>query len=1504
MLKNKKISLKIATLTIFALFIFSNIFTINSVILASSDNLNNENPEIPIDDEDSEIPIYDKDSNNPNYDRRTEPLGIIDEENIQPIYNRSAIEWRPIEETLKNVQINNEAEIGTIATASYDALTGIETISTPQFIPTPEISSETSPELLVVEPYAGLLSGTNGGAESVIGGDGRVIVNNNVYPYRTTVKLYISDPWGGTWVGSGAIIDNFHVLTAGHCAYIRDDDNSNYGWAVSIEVVPGMDTADNPSDPYGHAWVVGMRSYTGWTVSGSASHDWAVLTLDRNIGAITGWMGRSTAGSGSSIYDGIMNVAGYPTDLSGGNRMYWDSDLGDGATANKHFYWADTASGMSGGPVWRYVSGNRYIMTVHAYGREGTDSNFGTRLNNDKYNRIFTWLGDDSAPTDKPDLEDRGPAYSTISSNGVTAGVDTLTVTSHVRNVGTAALTSGFYVHYYASTNTYISTSDYLLGSDYIPLSGGSPLNPFASASASWSNIVPASIPAGNYYIGWIIDKDNNIDEFDETNNAAYESLISISGAPPPSGYIEVTVRDSDTLDLIPSAYVRTYESGTNNLIDSGFTDVNGFYTVTELDIGWFDIIVSKPGYYNMEKFNYINWIGDDDYLLFLLNPMPPDSGYIEVNVKDSDTLSAISSAYVQTVNMSSGLVIDSGWTDGSGFYNVTGLFIGWYEVTVSRPSYKTQSIQDYINWNGDDDYLYFLLEEMPFNSGYIEVRTFNETGGIKEGVTVKTYNASGLIDTGVTDATGFYNITGLVIGWYEVNVTYLAYQEQSQSDYINWNGDDDYLTFWIVPNPPDSGYIEVNVYDSITNLSISNALVEVINQSSGLLIQTGYTDPSGWYTIVNLTIGWYTVNVSKEGYIAQSKTENINWAGDDDYLSFYLIPRPYDSGYIEVLVKTMTDLPLINANVSCYYLNGTLFKSGLTNSSGLYNITGLYIGWYEIIVTHTDYGGNSQFNSIDWYGDDDSLTFYLDLKPPGWIELNVYDIYYNPIPSAYVRCFNTTSGELFDEGYTDSSGFYNITGLLLGWWTVNVSHPSFVMQSQLDYINWRGDQDYLTFYLDTKFVLFTGNIALFRDISPWNLNVTEPILIENNLPYTVYNSLDFGNVDLSSFKKVVIVSDQYTSFYDRLKGNESWFQTYVANGGILVFLAADYGWHAGAWDDKIIFGLNHTVAYKEFVNIVAQTHPLLLSPTMIEDDELDNWFYSTHGYFESFPSNTDNILLENSTQKPVLVEFKYGLGFILATVQPLEWNHNLNFTKILENLILYDPSYYDNSLIVTSPFSISSWEVGSTQTISWSSTGSITNVKIDLYENSIFVMEIIGSTPNDGSYSWAVSPGHFDSTLYQVKISNAEYGLTYDYSSGFEIFDLRSINVTSPISSSSWIIGSTYNINWTSTGIIPNIKIDLYASGSLFREITNSTPNTGSFSWLINGTFGNFTDFIIRVSHVIDPSMYDDSAVFQITTSSGGIPGYDLLILGVMIIGISIIYTKKKLKKTDISKR
>jgi hypothetical protein len=223
------------------------------------------------------------------------------------------------------------------------------------------------------------------------------------------------------------------------------------------------------------------------------------------------------------MYTGIFNCAGYPGDLSGGLCMYFDSDYGRTATEYNHWYYMDTAAGQSGMPVWAYyTSGSdpppgRYTATVHAYGDDGSGSNHGTRLNQDKFDRIPTWIDSDAPPTDKADLIDDGQAWSGFTPTTVERGVTTLQVWCDVRNVGTAA-SGGFYVSYYASTNTTISTSDYLIATDYV-----SSISPFDYADSDWTGAFPSSVPSGIYWVGWIIDSGSGVTEFDEGNNVAYK---------------------------------------------------------------------------------------------------------------------------------------------------------------------------------------------------------------------------------------------------------------------------------------------------------------------------------------------------------------------------------------------------------------------------------------------------------------------------------------------------------------------------------------------------------------------------------------------------------------------------------------------------------------------------------------------------------------------------------------------------------------------------------------------------------------------------------------------------------------------------------------------------------------------------------------------------------------------------------------------------------------------
>jgi glutamyl endopeptidase len=411
----------------------------------------------------------------------------------------------------------------------YDVATGVITR-----IPSMDKTQQPlKSDLNTTPPYQGLLpSGVY--PESVIPPDDRARISPTTsYPWQTICKLFVTWPDGDTGWCSGAIIGcpdghGYHVLTAGHCVY----SHTHGGWATSVMVVPGL---DEDYMPYNYAWDTLLRSYTGWTVSGDHRHDWALVTLDRNVGDFTGWMGRMTADPSNSIYTDILNTAGYPCNVYDPSScpypktpvgsMWYDWDYGDYADDYNHWYYMDTQGGQSGSPVWRYVSSPeaRYILTIHAYSIYAPyTTNHGTRLNQDKFDRIITWCNADTSPTDYADLIDDGDSWSGFTPTAVNPG-DYFSVWCDVRNVGTAA-SGGFYVSYYASKNTYISTSDYLIGTDYV-----SSISPFTYGNSGWSGSFP-SIPDGTYYIGWIIDSGSDVTEFDEGNNKAYKTYKLVVG--------------------------------------------------------------------------------------------------------------------------------------------------------------------------------------------------------------------------------------------------------------------------------------------------------------------------------------------------------------------------------------------------------------------------------------------------------------------------------------------------------------------------------------------------------------------------------------------------------------------------------------------------------------------------------------------------------------------------------------------------------------------------------------------------------------------------------------------------------------------------------------------------------------------------------------------------------------------------------------------------------------
>lgn len=128
-------------------------------------------------------------------------------------------------------------------------------------------------------------------------------------------------------------------------------------------------------------------------------------------------------------------------------------------------------------------------------------------------------------------------------------------------NQGTAAIAPGWGIRYYASVDTNITSDDHFLYETVADFGIGP-----GEQKALWEAFVfPGTVPAGQYYIGWIFDPDNSVCESDESNNAGYVRGIRLTvrgggGScnadfaqyePPNQGLFPSSIRPGQTLSMI-----------------------------------------------------------------------------------------------------------------------------------------------------------------------------------------------------------------------------------------------------------------------------------------------------------------------------------------------------------------------------------------------------------------------------------------------------------------------------------------------------------------------------------------------------------------------------------------------------------------------------------------------------------------------------------------------------------------------------------------------------------------------------------------------------------------------------------------------------------------------------------------------------------------------------------------------------------------------------------------
>ncbi len=186
---------------------------------------------------------------------------------------------------------------------------------------------------------------------------------------------------------------------------------------------------------------------------------------------------------------------------------------------------------------------------------------------------------------------------------------------------------------------------------------------------------------------------------------------------------------------------------------------------------------------------------------------------------------------------------------------------------------------------------------------------------------------------------------------------------------------------------------------------------------------------------------------------------------------------------------------------------------------------------------------------------------------------------------------------------------------------------------------------------------------------------------------------------------------------------------------------------------------------------------------------------------------------------------------------------------------------------------------VGSSLSISWSSSFMSGPLRILLSRDGglAYPETLFANTSNDGSQLWTVT-GPLTSTA-RIKVESIDIPGVFDTSnSDFNIVQ-PTIAMTLPDGGEVWEVGSTQTIQWGSTDLTGNVRIELSRNGGVsYAEILfSSIPDDGSETWVVDvHPTGSAR---IRVTALGAPGVADASeADFSISQFVSIVPGWNLV--------------------------
>ncbi|MBK7956998.1 MAG: hypothetical protein IPK03_02135 [Bacteroidetes bacterium] len=177
-------------------------------------------------------------------------------------------------------------------------------------------------------------------------------------------------------------------------------------------------------------------------------------------------------------------------------------------------------------------------------------------------------------------------------------------------------------------------------------------------------------------------------------------------------------------------------------------------------------------------------------------------------------------------------------------------------------------------------------------------------------------------------------------------------------------------------------------------------------------------------------------------------------------------------------------------------------------------------------------------------------------------------------------------------------------------------------------------------------------------------------------------------------------------------------------------------------------------------------------------------------------------------------------------------------------------------TIALNAPNGGETWDIGTVHNITWTTTA-INNIKIEFSSNSGGTWTTVAASvlASLGTYAWTI-PGPTSNNCL-IKITDVSNASNSDISNlAFKIVQPPSITITSPNGTESWLVGSSQNITWTTTGV-QFVKIEYSTNNGLKWKMINPAilSSLGTYAWTIPDSVS--TQCKIRLTSTVDSNLF-----------------------------------------------